>query len=173
MRFWFEETGAKYWYNASDAFDADIRVRFEGAAINLAAGGHDWEQTPQDMLAKIIALDQFPRNMYRGTTAAFAWDKKALALAKAMSEKGWDLKISQDKRAFIYMPFMHAEDLEAQNICVDMCDSGLDNPDTLHHAIEHRKLIKRFGRFPHRNAVLGRKNTDAEKAFLEGGGYQP
>lgn len=83
------------------------------------------------------------------------------------------MKISQDKRAFIYMPFMHAEDLEAQNICVDMCDSRLDNPDTLHHAIEHRKLIKRFGRFPHRNAVLGRKNTDAEKAFLEGGGYQP
>ncbi len=111
--------------------------------------------------------------MYRGTRAAFAWDEKALSLAKAMVDKGWDLKISQSRRAFIYMPFMHAENIDAQDMCVKLCDSRLDNPSTLHHSIEHRKLIKRFGRFPHRNAVLGRASTDEEKAFLKGGGYSP
>ena len=111
--------------------------------------------------------------MYRGTRAAFAWDDKALNLAKTMVDKGWDIKTPQERRAFIYMPFMHAEDLEAQNMCVKLCDSRLDNASTLHHSIEHRKLIERFGRFPHRNSVLGRAPTNEEIAFLEGGGYSP
>ena len=111
--------------------------------------------------------------MYRGTKAAYAWDTKALATAQGVIDKGWDLKTPQDRRAFIYMPFMHAEDLQAQNQCVSLVDSRLDDPSTLHHAKEHRKLIKRFGRFPHRNAVLGRKSTDAEMRFLNKGGYSP
>ena len=173
LEFWFEPSHRARWFRSTDAFDAQIRTRFEEVAINLAAGVLTWENTPEALLAKIIALDQFPRNMYRGTRAAYAWDDKALHLAKAMVEKGWDLKTPQERRAFIYMPFMHAEDLEAQNMCVKLCDSRLDNASTLHHSIEHRKLIERFGRFPHRNSVLGRAPTNEEIAFLEGGGYSP
>lgn len=141
--------------------------------MQLASDAQGWQSSPESSLALIIVLDQFPRNMYRGTKAAFAWDTKALAAAQAVIDKGWDLKTPQDRRAFIYMPFMHAEDLQAQNQCVSLVDSRLDDPSTLHHAKEHRKLIKRFGRFPHRNAVLGRKSTDAEMRFLNKGGYSP
>ena len=128
---------------------------------------------PASSLALIIVLDQFPRNMYRETKAAFAWDKKALAAAQFVVEKRWDLKIPQERRAFIYMPFMHAEDLEMQNECVRLVDSRLNGESTLHHAKEHRKLIERFGRFPHRNKTLGRESTDEEIGFLAKGGYVP
>ena len=111
--------------------------------------------------------------MYRETKAAFAWDDKALASAKRMIDRGWDLKIDQDKRAFIYMPFMHAEDLTTQDECIRLVDSRLNDSNTLHHAKEHRKVIKRFGRFPHRNRALGRKDTLEERQFLSSGGYRP
>lgn len=111
--------------------------------------------------------------MYRGTKAAFAFDNRALEQAKAMTDKGWDLKIDQSRRSFVYMPFMHAEDMAAQNECVRLMDMRLDNANNLHHAKEHRKVIERFGRFPHRNAILGRENTAEETAFLKGGGYAP
>ena len=173
MKFWFEETGPKHWYKKSDAFDADIRRRFETIAIDVATDGSAWEVSPDSNLALIIILDQFSRNMYRETKAAFAWDDKALASAKRMVDRGWDLKIDQDKRAFIYMPFMHAEDLTVQDDCIRLVDSRLNDPNTLHHAKEHRKVIKRFGRFPHRNTALGRKDTLEERQFLSSGGYRP
>lgn len=132
-----------------------------------------WDAQPDSSLALIIALDQFPRNMYRGTKAAFAFDNAALTQASAMVEKGWDLKIDQSRRAFVYMPYMHSEDMAAQNECVRLMDSRLDNANNLHHAKEHRKVIERFGRFPHRNAVLGRESTAEETAFLKSGGYAP
>jgi len=141
--------------------------------MDLAFDGTAWETAPETMLALIIVLDQFSRNMYRGTKAAYAWDKLALGAAQRMVDKGWDLKIDHNRRAFIYMPFMHAEDLAAQNECVRLVDSRLSEADTLHHAKEHRKLIKRFGRFPHRNAVIGRPSTVEEKNFLKEGGYLP
>lgn len=131
-----------------------------------------WETTPDSYLAVIIVLDQFSRNMYRDTKAAFAWDDKALSLAQTMVDKGWDLKIAQDRRAFIYMPFMHAEDLSMQNECVRLVDSRLLDANTLHHAKEHRNVIKRFGRFPHRNAILGRSSSPEETLFLKNGGYR-
>ena len=111
--------------------------------------------------------------MYRGTKAAYAFDDKALAYAEVISDKGWDLKIDQSRRAFIYMPFMHSENLTAQNTCVRLVDSRLDDSNTLHHSIEHRKVIERFGRFPHRNDILGRESTPEEIAFLKNGGYTP
>ena len=134
---------------------------------------HDWENDVDSTLALIIALDQFPRNMYRDTPGAFAWDGFALGISARVVEKGWDLKIDQTRRAFIYMPFMHAEDIIAQNKCVELCDSRLEDGNTLHHAKEHRKLIERFGRFPHRNSILKRENTAEEKQFLDNGGYSP
>ncbi len=173
LKFWFDEAGPTRWYQKSDAFDAEIRLRFEETAMTLAANTKPWTETPDDMLALIIALDQFPRNMYRGTKAAFTWDATALKTATQMTDKGWDLKIDQSRRAFIYMPFMHGETMEAQNECVRLCDSRLDTNSNLHHAKEHRKVIKRFGRFPHRNEILGRENTAEEIRFFKDGGYSP
>lgn len=177
LSFWFDEAGSKRWFAKSDAFDAEIRQRFEDVAIRLAAEAgdavHAWEAAPRSALALIIALDQFPRNMYRDTPAAFAWDKRALPVANRMVDRGDDLKLSQDERAFAYMPFMHSEDLADQDRCVELMDARLDNESNLRHAIAHRNVIRQFGRFPHRNIILGRESTGAEIAFLDKGGYSP
>jgi len=173
LNFWFDEAGPARWYKQSDHFDAEVRARFETAALDAFVKPSDWATSPEAMLALIIMLDQFPRNMYRGTSAAFAWDDKALSQSKKMITKGWDLKIAMARRAFVYMPFMHSESLDDQKRCIELADQRLDDSSTVHHAIEHHKLIARFGRFPHRNAILGRDNTAEETAFLNSGGYSP
>lgn len=178
LAFWFKETDKKHWFKASDAFDADVRSRFETKAVNLASillmnTQHHWESTPEGSLALILAMDQFPRNMYRGTPGAFAWDDLALGVAQRMVKDFQDLKIPQELRAFIYMPFMHSEDIIIQDKCVELCDARLEDENTLFHAKEHRKIIQTFGRFPHRNAILGRESMEAEKTYLKNGGYAP
>ncbi|NNC36318.1 MAG: DUF924 domain-containing protein [Acidimicrobiales bacterium] len=178
LDFWFEEAGPKKWYNGGDAFDAEIRSRFESFTIETAAklrrdGQHKWEDDPNSGLALIIALDQFPRNMFRATKAAFAFDDLALLLAQRAVDRGYDLKIGQDRRAFFYMPYMHSENLKIQDECIRLIDMRLDNANNLHHAREHRKLIAKFNRFPHRNAILGRQSTPEEQRFLNAGGYSP
>lgn len=172
LSFWFEEAGRDKWFKPDDGFDAEIRRRFETMAVGLAAG----RAVPKDMregLAMILCLDQFPRNMYRGTPAAFAWDDKALACSEHMVEKGWDIKLGQGKRSFVYMPYMHAEDLAMQAKCVDLVDRRLDDENTLFHARAHQKMIEQFGRFPHRNILLGRESTPQELTYLADGGYTP
>ena len=176
--FWFEESGPKKWYQKSDEFDAHIRREFEVTAIDLAGSllrqaPHKWESDVNGALALIIALDQFSRNMYRGTKAAFAWDDLALGAAKRLIAKNYDLKIPQTRRAFVYMPYMHSENLADQESCVALIDQRLESKNTLHHAREHRKVIAKFGRFPHRNEILGRTSTPAEARFLGSGGYSP
>lgn len=173
LTFWFDEAGPKRWFQQSDAFDATVRMRFEERTLRLATDIETWGETPEGSLALLICLDQFPRNMYRGTKAAFAFDEKALSYAELMTDKGWDLKIDQSRRSFVYMPFMHAENITAQNQCVRLMDMRLDDASNLHHAKEHRKIIERFGRFPHRNEILGRDSTAEEIAFLKNGGYTP
>ncbi len=183
LTFWFGSAGPKRWYQKSDVFDAQIRQEFEDTAVDLAGSlsrksphtkpPHAWEGDSESALALIIALDQFPRNMYRDTKAAFAWDDLALDVARRMVSANLDLKIDQSRRAFIYMPFMHSENLEDQSRCVALADQRLNSDSTLHHAREHRKLIERFGRFPHRNEILERTSTPAELRFLEHGGYAP
>ncbi len=177
LSFWFKEAGPKAWFTKSDAFDAGVRERFEILAIKLAAETaklpHNWEDRPESSLALIIALDQFPRNMYRDTPAAFAWDELALESAKRMIEKGWDLKTPQERRSFIYMPFMHSESLTDQDRCVELVNSRLNDESTLHHAKAHRDVIKRFRRFPHRNIILGRPSSPEETEYLKNGGYAP
>ena len=177
--FWFSSEARSHWFKSTDRFDGQVREKFETTAIALAAGMQagrgsyaDWEDRPDSALALIIALDQFPRNMYRGTPAAFAWDPLALTAARRAVERGHDLKLGQDRRPFAYMPFMHAEDLEAQERCVSLCDSRLKD-DTIKHAITHRDIIARFGRFPHRNDVLGRVTTPEEQDYLDNGGFNP
>jgi len=177
LKFWFEETERKYHFNATPAFDANIRARFETSANDQAAlasrGKHNWESSPEGRLARIIMLDQFPRNMYRGTPAAFTWDKLCREIVHRGLGIGDDFKISMENRSFFYMPLMHSEDLKDQDLCVKMCDQRLDDSDTIFHAKAHRKIIQRFGRFPHRNEILGRQSTNAEIQYLKDGGYSP
>ena len=177
LQFWFEEIPRKFHFNATPAFDAEIRHRFEDMAIEQAAiagrGSHPWESSPDTMLALVITLDQFPRNMYRGTSAMFEWDKILLPLVKKMVDRGDDLKIPLERRSFVYMPFMHSEALADQNQCVKLVDQRLSDENTLFHAKAHRKLIKNFGRFPHRNELLGRDSRQEEIQYLKDGGYKP
>ena len=178
LRFWFSDRVETQWFQPSDAFDAEVRREFETTAISLAANmagrksTHIWEEnTPQSHLALIIALDQFPRNMYRATPAAFAWDSYALSAAKRMVERKTDIHLIQKQRPFAYMPYMHSEDLSDQDSCVRLCDARLDDGNTLKYAQGHRDIIARFGRFPHRNKILGRKSSPAEQSFLKDGGF--
>lgn len=178
LDFWFVKAGSQKWYNGGDAFDAEIRARFEDFTIRTAAemrksNDHDWEAEPASTLALILTLDQFTRNMFRATKAAFAFDDLALSVAKRAVDRGADLKIDQNRRAFMYMPYMHSEQLADQDECVRLMDMRIENQSSLHHANEHRKLIVKFGRFPHRNAILGRQSTVDEIRFLQAGGYAP
>lgn len=175
LKFWFEDIPPARWFNSDAAFDADIHARFLDVCEDLATGGapHSWEDTPEGALAYIIALDQFPRNMFRGQAKAFAWDGLSLASAKRAVARGDDMRLSCVRRPFIYMPYMHAENLADQNRGVVLCETRLDDRSTARHARAHRDTIARFGRFPHRNAVLGRTPTPAETDYLDNGGYDP
>lgn len=178
LKFWFSDRVANQWFKSSDAFDAEIRREFEDTAMVLAAeqaestAAHAWEtQGPEAHLALILALDQFPRNMYRDTRAAFAWDGFALAAAKRMISRRTDFLLSQKQRPFVYMPFMHSEDLADQDKCIHLSEARLDDLSTLKFAKIHQDIISRFGRFPHRNPILGRDSLPEEIAFLDEGGF--
>ncbi len=178
LEFWFEKAGEEKWHGANAGFDSIIRQRFEKTSNEIAAQlkfdkTHDWLDDKNGSLALILLLNQFPRFMYRGTKGAYAYDELAVQIASIAIDKGHDFLHSQKKRVFYYLPFMHSENIELQNQCVKLVEMRIDNPDILFHAREHRKLIKRFGRFPDRNTVLGRENTSAEQAYLNSGAYLP
>ena len=178
LDFWFNEIDTKLWFSSTEAFDAEIREKFESTALDIAehdfdAAPHLWENDADRALALILVLDQFPRNMYRGQAKSFQWDVMAQSVTHRMLEKVWDFRIPQKRRAFVYMPYMHAESLELQNKCVELCETRLEDKNTLFHAISHREIIQTFGRFPHRNAALGRESTADEKVYLESGAYAP
>lgn len=165
--FWFETLSPEDWYRAPPRVDAEVAVRFGELYEALReAVPEDWLQTPGGRLAAILVLDQFPRNMFRGTPRAFATDAKALALAKDAIAAGADLALPPEQRAFLYMPFQHTEDLEDQRRSVALYES-LGNANNLDFAVRHCEAIARFGRFPHRNAILGRASTPEEIAFLQ------
>lgn len=178
LAFWFDEAGPKCWFGGGPAFDAEVRRRFGGLAHGFrtlrSVRGHDWLEQPDRALALVLVLDQFPRNIWRGSNAAFALDRLGLEAARAMLDAGHDLRIADDRRAFAYMPFMHSESLANQALCVRLCEERLPKGnDTARHARAHRDIIARFGRFPYRNAVLGRANTPEEAAWLDTDGYRP
>ena len=174
VAFWVEAVGPKGWYNPTDALDETIRERFEP----LWEKGRDgflakWLCDAEGTLAYSILLDQFPRNMFRGSGKSFATDGAALAGVKIGVDRNWDLRIDEPQRQFFYLPMMHSERLADQERCVRlikerMPEGGAEN---LLHAKAHREVIRRFGRFPHRNEALLRESTPAETAFLEEGGY--
>jgi uncharacterized protein (DUF924 family) len=172
--FW-TEAGPKLWFAKSDAFDAEICNRFE-AAHHAAARGEfaGWAETATGALALIILLDQFPRNLYRGSAHAFATDPLARAITRAAIAAGHDQATAPELRQFFYLPFEHSEDLADQDFGValmDALDQAASGGDWGKWARLHRDIIVRFSRFPHRNAAFGRQTTPEEQAFLDGGGF--
>jgi len=167
LRFWFEELAREAWFRESDVTDELIRSRFLKLHGKIAALPVDaaWS-SPRRALATIIVLDQFPRNMFRGTPRAFATDTKARDVALGAVERGFDQSFDKDGRAFMYLPFEHSESLPDQEKSVELF-TPLGDDEYTHYAIAHRDIIARFGRFPHRNAVLGRQSTPAEEEFLK------
>jgi len=171
---WLEQVGPAGWYRACPETDAMIRRRFADLWARAAAGGCDaWAAEPRDALALVILLDQFPRNMFRGTARAFASDAKARSVAARAIAMGHDRRVTEPGRQFFYLPFMHSETLPDQERCVRLISLKLPETgsDNLDHARRHRAVIRRFGRFPYRNAALGRADTPGEAAFLAEGGY--
>ena len=170
VTFW-TEAGPRAWYKKSQAFDDQIRERFE-ALHHAAARGEldDWAKTAEGALALLLLLDQFPRNLYRGSPHAFATDPLARQVAREAVGRGFDGQIDPDLRQFFYLPFEHSEHLEDQDHGVAQCGASGD-PRLAKWAHIHRDIIARFGRFPHRNGSLGRTSTEAEQAFLDEGGF--
>jgi uncharacterized protein (DUF924 family) len=170
LAFWFEELRPEQWFAADPALDATIRARFLPLYEALAADrGRGWATTPLGCLTAVIVLDQFPRNIFRGTARAFATDEAALAIARDAIAQGFDAGLPRSRRAFLYMPFQHAENAEDQARSVALF-ATLGNAQAFDYAERHRDVIARFGRFPHRNAALGRASTVDEQAYLAGPG---
>jgi uncharacterized protein (DUF924 family) len=155
------------WWAGPPEFDAEIREGFSIAFGRAVEGGFDhWRQSPDGALALILLCDQFPRNMYRGSARAFAGDGKAMETAHVALARFYPAAFNLTLRAFFYMPFQHSETLEGQELGCTLF-SAFNDPEMMKHAIEHRDIIARFGRFPHRNEVLGRTCTDEELEYLK------
>lgn len=168
--FWVDEIGPKGWYAPSDALDQQVRDRFMAAWIDAPRLAAEWAGTAQGALAALILTDQFPRNMFRDDARAFSTDPLALRIAQVAIEAGHDLATPEPERQFFYLPFEHSEELVDQQRAVELFAERMPG-ENLIHAQAHRDTIARFGRFPWRNAALGRIPTPAERAVMEAGGY--
>jgi len=167
LKFWFEETQPEQWFKKDAAFDAAVRSRFFDLHAELALRSQqELLGDERSALAAVIVFDQMSRNIFRDTPAAFASDAVALSLAQEAIARGFDRGVSKAERMFFYLPFEHAEDRRAQARCVELMAS-LDDPEFTKWAAAHQGIIDRFGRFPHRNAVLGRTSTPEELEFLQ------
>lgn len=173
LGFWFDELPASKRFAKDDAVDAECARRFGRVRDDiLASGAAGWRGDPDSLLAAVIALDQFSRNIHRGQAEAFAGDPLALSLARESIARGWDTAMDEDHRQFLFMPFMHSEDAGVQAESVALF-RAVGNTEQIGYAEGHKALIDRFGRFPHRNAALGRPSTPEERAWLSqpGAGY--
>ncbi|AVJ22494.1 MULTISPECIES: DUF924 family protein [Pseudomonas] len=169
IAFW-KQAGPKRWFAKDEGFDRDFRDRFNAAHMQAARRElEDWLTTADGALALLILLDQYPRNAFRGTAHMFATDPLARLYARKMVDAGLDQQVEPQLRAFCYLPFEHSEDPQDQQRSLAL-NQQLD-ASTYHWAKEHADIIERFGRFPHRNGVLGRASTDEELAFLKAGGF--
>ena len=183
LTFWFGHPTAKdygqyrkAWFVKNPDFDQQIRQQFLADYENAATGQYDdWKETPRNAVALLLLLDQFPRNLFRNQARSFATDSQALALAKNLVNRGQDKSLPAVQRFFVYVPFEHSEVLADQNRCVELMQTLIATvPDMdealkggLDYAIRHRNVIQRFGRFPHRNEILGRQSTPEEHEFLQ------
>lgn len=167
LQFWFEQSSYSQWFARDDAFDADIRERFADTHRAACAGElWHWRKTAKGRLAEVIVLDQFSRNLHRKSPLAFAMDGMALALVQEAIDRGDDEKLEMLQRRFLYMPFMHSESAAMHEIAMKLF-SDIGDENTLKYEKLHKKIIDRFGRYPHRNEVMKRKTTKEEAAFLK------
>lgn len=175
LAFW-RNAGPQLWFATDDAFDVAVSERYRPLLETLASEEHlllhrhPWETRPDSALALVIVLDQFSRQIYRGNARAFATDVYARAIADRAIAAGHDGKVETQLRSFFYLPLMHSENLADQDRCIALYEAA-GNEDGLKHARAHRDIIARFGRFPFRNAALGRTSTPEEQAYLDAGGY--
>lgn len=171
VTFW-TEAGPEKWFKKDAAFDQTIAARFGGTVDNALSGDLDhWSETPSGTLALILVLDQFTRNIWRDDSRAFSGDVKALTVAQRAIEHGRDMLLPPAERKWLYMPFMHSERLDIQEQGLVFFKDRLDDAYTYDYAVLHRDIIERFGRFPHRNTLLGRETGAEEQAFLDGGRF--
>ncbi len=171
ISFW-REAGPEKWFEQDEDFDRAIRSRF--LAVHEAAARGElaaFEESAEGALALVLLLDQFPRNMFRGSARAFATDPLARAVANRALARGFDLKTDEPMRPFFYLPFMHSELIADQERCVGLYQA-LGDAEQLGYALTHRDIVAKFGRFPHRNRALGRATTPAELEFLNSGGFE-
>lgn len=167
IEFWFSELKPSQWWHKDVAFDAMIKTRF-GQLHDQAKSGElfHWRDTALGSLAEIIVLDQFSRNIYRDQPESFLYDPLALALAQSSINKGFDKDLPQTERSFMYLPFMHSESVRIHEEAIKLYEA-LGNKANLAFEIKHKEIIDRFGRYPHRNTILGRVSSDDEIAFLK------
>lgn len=171
LDFWFG-AGPDKWFAKDDAFDAEIKRRFSVAHGEAVSGKLDeWLRDAQGALALVILLDQFSRNLFRNDHRAWVQDAQALAVAREAIRRRFDVEVPVTIRKWFYMPFMHSEEMEAQTEGLAYFATRLDEVETLKWAEEHADIIRRFGRYPHRNAILGRRSTPDEQNFLDAGGF--
>ena len=165
--FWFSETVSKLWFRSTPEFDKRLRDDYEETLRRARYGELDhWRDSAVGCLALVIVLDQFPLNMFRGDALCYSTEAASIEVARHALAQGFDRELDGKQRAFLYMPFMHSEALEDQQLALELFDQpGLE--DNLRFARHHHDIVSRFGRFPHRNAALGRVNTPAENEYLE------
>jgi uncharacterized protein (DUF924 family) len=167
LTYWFGELGPQDWYSGRPELDEEIRTRFGPLCERmLASSPADHLGDARTALAGVIVLDQFPRQLFRGQARAFAGDPVALQVTHGAIARSYDAGLSPERKQFLYMPLMHSEIVSDQELCVKLF-RDLGNENALNYAVEHRDIVARFGRFPHRNRALGRESTPDEKAFLE------
>lgn len=174
LQFWLTDCSPSDWYAGGDALDARIRAQFEPDWHRAMKGELcSWATKPEGALALVVLIDQFPRNMFRGTGQAFASDPLARATTKKAIDRGFDMRIEGAARQFFYLPLEHSECLMDQERAVRLISTRMTDSDGggLLHARAHREIIRRFGRFPFRNAALGRESTQSETDFMANGGY--
>lgn len=170
ITFW-RNAGPDKWFKKNAGFDTEVKARFMATWEAAAAGKLSaWEATPEGALALTLVLDQLPRNMFRGDARTYQTDAAARAVADRALARGFDQTIPADLRRFFYLPFMHSEELADQDRCVTLAQAYADD-EFLRFAEDHADIVRRFGRFPHRNAMLGRDTTTEEQAFLDAGGF--
>ena len=175
LDYWIGEVGEDGWFAGGDALDGEIRARFAEVWQAAAEGGLEhWVEGAAPTLAYLVLCDQMSRNMHRGSARAFATDAQTLAAARKAIDEGWDMAVPEPERMFFYLPFEHSENPADQARSVRLMAERLPlDPEMLLHARAHQEIIARFGRFPYRNAALGRESTPEEAAFMAEGGYGP
>lgn len=166
IKFWFSEAVRPFWFNSTAEFDSQLQGKFASVWQQAAAGKLDhWVEAADGALALVILLDQIPLNIYRGKARSFSTEAKAREIAARAIDEGRDKSLTDEQKAFLYMPFMHSETLTDQDRSVALYQAA-ELEDNLKFAKHHREIVRRFGRFPHRNAILGRESTEAELVYL-------